>query len=76
MLPRWGVVWQTKDLFRDEDSAPAASYKEILLYVARILGRTEGPLDRCLLLPCVIAGVFCFLGTRRTMKEAFYYGKT
>ncbi len=24
MLPKWGVVWQTKGLARDEASAPAA----------------------------------------------------
>ena len=24
VLPEWGVVWQTKDIVRDEISAPAA----------------------------------------------------
>ena len=38
MLPKWGVVWQTKGFARDEASAPAAHILDNLLNVATILG--------------------------------------
>ena len=38
VLPKWGVVWQTKELFRDGASAPAAPLG-FFLTAATILGR-------------------------------------
>ena len=47
MLPKWGVVWQTKDFVRDEVSAPAAHNGDFL-YEATILGRVNGRPDNVL----------------------------
>ncbi len=42
VLPKWGVVWQTKGFSRDKVSAPAAIILDDLHYVATILGRVTG----------------------------------
>ena len=33
MLPKWGVVWQTKDFVRDEVFRTRCAYRKISLYV-------------------------------------------
>ena len=45
MLPKWGVVWQTKEFLRDRRSAPAVAYGwKNLLYVATMLSWALGRL--------------------------------